>query len=80
MADDKALSLFMSLPLEVRHGIFEHATTRDVKPKKLLRYWFERKEAKEIIAKTPATDPNGPTPQIVYNDDEDEVCNTTQAH
>ncbi|KAJ4363086.1 hypothetical protein N0V83_010206 [Neocucurbitaria cava] len=72
MADDKAPSLFMNLPLEVRHGIFEHATTRDGKPKKLLRYWFERKEAKEIIAKTAATNPNGQMPQIVYDDDDDE--------
>ncbi|CAO2653001.1 Nn.00g024120.m01.CDS01 [Neocucurbitaria sp. VM-36] len=70
MADDKATSILMSLPLEVRHTIFEHAVAHEVKPKKLLRYWFEKKEVKEIIEKNAVDNPDGPTPQVIYNDDD----------
>ncbi|KAF2124992.1 hypothetical protein P153DRAFT_370316 [Dothidotthia symphoricarpi CBS 119687] len=59
----------MSIPLEIRHMIFAHATAQDVKPKKLLRYWFEKKEVQERIAQTAATDPNGSGPCVAQNDD-----------
>ncbi|KAH7063953.1 hypothetical protein BKA63DRAFT_525498 [Paraphoma chrysanthemicola] len=58
---------FMSLPLEVRHTIFEYAADRDIKPKKLLRNWFEKKEVKELVAQHVAADPNGPAPRVVQN-------------
>ncbi|RAR06132.1 hypothetical protein DDE82_003480 [Stemphylium lycopersici] len=60
--------VFMNLPLEVRHTIFEHASARGTEPKKLLRYWFEKKEAKELVAQEVANNPNGPAPRIVYNE------------
>jgi hypothetical protein len=52
--------------------IFELASARDTKPKKVLRYWFEKKEVKEIIAKHDADHPNGPAPRVVYNDEREE--------
>jgi hypothetical protein len=74
MADNRAAaaSLLMALPLEVRHTIFMYAAARDVKPKRLLRYWFERKEIKELIAKQLAADPNGPTPRVVHHEDDED--------
>lgn len=60
----------MSLPLEVRHAIFEHASVREIEPKKLLRFWFEKKEAKELVAQEVADNPNGPAPRVVYNDND----------
>ncbi|KAH7379564.1 hypothetical protein BKA66DRAFT_466287 [Pyrenochaeta sp. MPI-SDFR-AT-0127] len=81
MADDKAATtcLFTNLPLEVRHVIFEYAAVRDVKPKKLLRYWFEKKDVKERIAQHVAANPNGPTPQVIYEDnDYDEDSEATE--
>jgi hypothetical protein len=73
MANDKAAPAFMDLPLEVRHTIFEHVAARDVNPKKLLRYWFEKKEMKELVAQEAIDNPNGPTPRVVYgNDDYDD--------
>ncbi|KAH7072332.1 hypothetical protein FB567DRAFT_564244 [Paraphoma chrysanthemicola] len=62
----------MSLPLEVRHTIFEYAAARNIKPKKLLRYWFEKKEVKELVAQHVAADPNGPAPRVVQNDQYEE--------
>lgn len=67
MANDKAATLLTSLPLEVRHTIFEYAAVRQTKPKKLLRYWFEKKEAKELVAKHVADNPDDPAPQVVYH-------------
>jgi hypothetical protein len=67
MANDKTAPMFMDLPLEVRHCIF--AAARDTKPKKLLRYWFEKKEVKESIAQLALQDPNGPTPRVHWSDD-----------
>lgn len=74
MADDKAAtsSLLMNLPLEVRHTIFEYGTARNTKPKKLLRYWFEKKEAKELIAQHVAAHPNGPAPHVVQDNEYEE--------
>ncbi|KAI4633287.1 hypothetical protein J4E80_000652 [Alternaria sp. BMP 0032] len=76
MTNDKAAPAFMDLPLEVRHSIFEHVAARDVKPKKLLRYWFEKKEVKELVAQDAIDNPNGPTPRVVkandYDDHDDE--------
>jgi hypothetical protein len=69
MAYDKATPpVFMDLPLEVRHCIFEYAAARDVKPKKLLRYWFEKEEVKDAIAKLAVENPGGPTPRVQWND------------
>ncbi|KAI4668344.1 uncharacterized protein J4E78_002170 [Alternaria triticimaculans] len=72
MTNDKAAPAFMDLPLEVRHSIFEHVAARDVKPKKLLRYWFEKKEVKELVAQDAIDNPNGPTPRVVYANDYDD--------
>jgi hypothetical protein len=74
MTDNTAApsSLLMELPLEVRHAIFEYAAARDVKPKKLLRYWFEKQETKELAAQVVAANPTGPAPQIVYQTEPDE--------
>jgi hypothetical protein len=72
MANDKAASAFMGLPLEVRHTIFEYVAARDVKPKKLLRYWFEKKEVKALVEQEVTNNPNGPAPQVVYGNDYDE--------
>ncbi|KAF2035166.1 hypothetical protein EK21DRAFT_54892 [Setomelanomma holmii] len=76
MTDNKAASastsLLMELPLEVRHHIFEYTTARDIKPKKLLRKWFEKKEIKELIANQTAADPNGPAPRVVTNNEYEE--------
>ncbi|CAN9150161.1 unnamed protein product [Alternaria alternata] len=72
MANDKAASAFMGLPLEVRHTIFEYVAAREVKPKKLLRYWFEKKEVKALVEQEVTNNPNGPAPQVVYGNDYDE--------
>tara|TARA_R110002003_G_scaffold193_34_gene15136 strand:- start:3520 stop:4911 length:1392 start_codon:yes stop_codon:yes gene_type:complete len=74
MADDKAssASLLMNLPLEVRHTIFEYAAARDVKPKKLLRKWFEKKEVSELIAQHMAADPSALAPRVVQNNEYEE--------
>jgi hypothetical protein len=69
MANDTVAPVFMDLPLEVRHCIFEYAAARDAMPKKLLRYWFEKKEVKESIAQLAVQDPNGPTPRVHWSDD-----------
>ncbi|KAF1832691.1 hypothetical protein BDW02DRAFT_502384 [Decorospora gaudefroyi] len=70
MANNKATPILMELPLEVRHAIFGYVAARDVQPKRLLRYWFEKKEVKEIIAQAAIDDPDGPVPQILYNNDD----------
>jgi hypothetical protein len=72
MAINKAGCSLMHLPLEVRHTIFEFSATRPVKPKKLLRYWFEKEEAKELIAQKIAADPSAPAPRAVYHNEYDE--------
>lgn len=56
----------------MRHNIFEYAATRDTKPKKLLRYWFEKQEVKELVAKTVADNPTGPAPQVVQGNEYEE--------
>lgn len=66
MASDKATTMLTSLPLEVRHTIFNYTAARQTKPKKLLRYWFEKKETKELVAKHAADNPNDPAPQVMY--------------
>ncbi|KAH8704606.1 hypothetical protein GQ44DRAFT_716607 [Phaeosphaeriaceae sp. PMI808] len=60
-------SLLMSLPLEVRHTIFEYAAERKYKPKKLLRYWFEKKEFNLVAVQHY---PNGPTPRRVHDSED----------
>ena len=66
MADTKQSLRLCSLPLEVRHKIFEYVTIRPTKPKKLLRYWFEKEEASEAVAKYVAANPGCLTPIIVH--------------
>jgi hypothetical protein len=79
MADSKAAPTLTGLPLEIRHAIFEYAAARDVKPKKLLRYWFEKKEVKDATAQLAAADPNGPAPRIIHdNDDHDYDSNVSE--
>ncbi|EOA83884.1 uncharacterized protein SETTUDRAFT_92623 [Exserohilum turcica Et28A] len=72
MAPDKPASLFVSLPLEVRHTIFEHAAARESAPKELLRFWFEKNEVEQLIAKHISENPDGPAPRAVYGDNEHE--------
>lgn len=71
MASDKATTMLTSLPLEVRHAIFNYTAARQTKPKKLLRYWFEKKETKELVAKHAADNPNDPAPQVVYHQEQE---------
>lgn len=71
MASDKATTLLTSLPLEVRHTIFNYTAARQTEPEKLLRYWFEKKETKELVAKHVADNPNDPAPQVVYHQEQD---------
>ena len=59
----------MNIPLEVRHHIFEYVAVRDAEPKKLLQYWFEKKEVKEKVAELAAKDPNAGAPRVVYEGD-----------
>jgi hypothetical protein len=59
--------MLMSLPLEVRHSIFEYLSARKNAPKNLLRHWFEKEEAKGLIAQHKAGDPSGPEPIAIYN-------------
>lgn len=72
MASEMATSPFMSLPLELRHKCFEYAAARDTRPKKLLRYWFEKKEVKELVAAQVAADPTAPAPHVVYQQEHEE--------
>ena len=67
-SDDKhPLHTLMGLPLEVRHNIFDYVAVREAEPKKLLRYWFEKKEVKAMVA---AQDPKASSPHIVYAGDD----------
>jgi hypothetical protein len=65
--DKQAIHTLMTLPLEVRHNIFDYVAVREAEPKKLLRYWFEKKEVKAIVA---AQDPKASSPRIVYAGDD----------
>ncbi|KAI8931126.1 hypothetical protein NX059_011480 [Plenodomus lindquistii] len=67
MADKDTPSL-VSLPLEVRHAIFAYAANSNVKPRRLLRYWFEKHDAKQQVATLAAEDPAA-APQLIYNAD-----------
>jgi hypothetical protein len=79
MADNSNVSLLMThLPLELRHTIFEHAATRDIKPKKLFRYWFEKQEVKALIAAQATADSTAPAP-LVVRDDSTEVDTEDEA-
>jgi hypothetical protein len=66
MTETKQPLVLSNLPLEVRHKIFEYVAVRTTKPKKLLRYWFEKKEATELAAKYVAANPGCLAPIIVY--------------
>lgn len=87
MAAQDAKVQLLTLPLEVRHKIFEHTLSDDANPKKLLRYWFEKKETNALIATHVANDPTGPAPQVAHHvdaseddsDDEDEEEQEEQA-
>lgn len=60
----------MNIPLEVRHQIFGYVAVRDAQPKKLLRYWFEKKEVKEKKAELAAKEPGAGVPQVVFEGDQ----------
>ncbi|KAF2475860.1 uncharacterized protein BDR25DRAFT_391274 [Lindgomyces ingoldianus] len=68
-ADDVAS--LMSIPLELRHNIFEFTALRSKPAKKLLRAWFERKDIAERVAQLAASNPNGPAPRVVAAHDSD---------
>ncbi|KAJ4986810.1 hypothetical protein SVAN01_07737 [Stagonosporopsis vannaccii] len=70
MASDKPKLTLMNIPLEVRHHIFEYVAVRDVEPKQVLRYWFEKKEVKAKMEELAAKDPNAGAPRIVYAGDQ----------
>ncbi|KAJ4308236.1 hypothetical protein N0V94_009440 [Neodidymelliopsis sp. IMI 364377] len=69
MASDNHPLTLMNIPLEVRHQIFEYVAVRDTQPKKLLRYWFEKEEAKEKKAELAMQDPSAPVPMVVFEGD-----------
>ncbi|KAF9694205.1 hypothetical protein EKO04_007789 [Ascochyta lentis] len=70
MAPDNHPLTLMNIPLEVRHQIFQYVALRDTQPKKLLRYWFEKKEVKEKTAQLAAQDPSGVAPVVVFAGDQ----------
>jgi hypothetical protein len=78
MAHDKATSPLMNLPLEVRHNIFKYAAVRETRPKELLRYWFEKKEVKELVAKEVSDNPTGPAPRVVYHQEHEVGSDTPE--
>ncbi|ORX91863.1 hypothetical protein BCR34DRAFT_271431 [Clohesyomyces aquaticus] len=69
----------MSIPLELRHNIFEFTALRQQPAKKLLRAWFEKKDLAEQTAALATKDPAGTAPRVVAHDDtetdSDEVQN-----
>jgi len=73
MAREGGVAGLMSLPLEVRYCIFEYLSVRKSKPRKLLRYWFEKVEAKSLVHNYKWQNPGRPAPIVVYNDDD---CDT----
>ncbi|KAF1926410.1 uncharacterized protein M421DRAFT_67745 [Didymella exigua CBS 183.55] len=72
-SDSSQTPELLSMPLEVRHHIFEYVALRDTKPEKLLRYWFERKEVEEKTAELVAKHPETATPRVVYEGDQFEA-------
>jgi hypothetical protein len=70
MASDNQPLTLMNTPLEVRHQIFRYVAVRDVQPKELLRYWFEKKEVKEKAAELAAQNPNAGTPRVAFEGDQ----------
>lgn len=69
MAFDSQPLMLINIPLEVRHQIFQYIAMRDTQPKNLLRYWFEREELKENIAKFRIKNPNTETPRVLFEGD-----------
>lgn len=70
MADQTA-PILMGLPLEVRHTIFKYVAERNIEPRKLLRYWFEKKEVEALIAHEVTANPNAPRPRALYSNSDD---------
>jgi len=68
---DKTAPMLMNLPLEVRHAIFKHVAAPNLESRKLLWYWFEKKEVKALVAQYVADNPDAPTPQAVYSNHDD---------
>jgi hypothetical protein len=58
----------MTLPLEVRHGIFKATADRPEGTRKVLRRWFEKKDVKEQIVKLQPIHPDT-TFVAVYGDE-----------
>jgi len=67
-----------SLPLDVRHIIFDYAGAREIKPKKVLRFWFEKQEAIGQVAELATNDPAGSALNTAYHDDEHESDNDVE--
>lgn len=73
--DPNAPSL-MSIPLEMRHMIFDYAATKGPDPNKAIRYWFEKKDVSEQVDKIHRDNPNGPRPVMLFRwEDEYELGN-----
>lgn len=70
MTSDKHKPTLTNIPLEVRHHIFEYVASHDTQPKKLLRYWFEKKEVREKTAELAAKNGGVGAPRVVYAGDQ----------
>lgn len=94
MALNDAPDMFMSLPLEVRHSIFEYLSDRASSagknnPKRLLLHWFEKEESENIIVAYMRDHPTVPEPLFCYSwndvisaseDDGGSDSDTTEEH
>ncbi|XP_014559157.1 hypothetical protein COCVIDRAFT_35697 [Bipolaris victoriae FI3] len=72
MARNDAPDMFMSLPLEVRHSIFEYLSNRASSfgkdnPKRLLLHWFEKEESEDVMAAYMRHNPNAREPLLCYS-------------
>ncbi|KAH9869103.1 hypothetical protein J1614_008180 [Plenodomus biglobosus] len=66
---DQGTHTLASLPLEVRHNIFNNVATRHIESTKLLRQWFEKQDAKQQMAELAANAPAAPAPRVIYSAD-----------
>ncbi|KAF2268659.1 hypothetical protein CC78DRAFT_529673 [Lojkania enalia] len=66
MATAAAGPTLMTIPLELRHAIFEQTTVSEKEPKKMFRYWFEKKELAQLAAAH-----NNPGVMVAHNSEDD---------
>lgn len=64
-----APALLLDMPLEIRHTIFSHvAAARSIQPRYTLRYWFEKTDIQEQIAKNLESHPDADVTYVAgYN-------------